>query len=200
MNFKDISELRWFGLSLFIIILILKIGLSLNDVIGIALIGTGLVIYVYTFILDMRSIESPRVLWDDARGIMATVRPWQVEVCAARLLGSVPLGIDLSHSARKVLQAMHSRFLNEEGGSLLFFISRPMGDGTTKVGLLVRRTAFRLPSLVPKLDHLVQLLMADVMILEGAMRAAYPHLPVERAEKQDILIVNKGGIESIVPH
>jgi hypothetical protein len=41
--------------------------------------------------------------------------------------------------------------------------------------------------------------MADVMILEGAMRAAYPHLPVEKAEKHDILLVNKGGVESVVP-
>jgi hypothetical protein len=199
LNFKNISELRWLALSLFVVTLILKIWLSLDDSMGIALIGAGLAIFLYTLILDMRLLESPRVLWDAERGIMATIRTWQVEVCAARLLGSVPLGIDLSHSARKVLQAMHSRFLNEEGGTLLFFISRPLGDGMTKVGLLVRRSAFRLSSLAPKLDQLTKLLMADVMILESAMRAAYPHLPVERAEKHDILMVNKGGIESIVP-
>jgi hypothetical protein len=199
LNFKEISELRWLALALIIVTLILKVWISLIDVIGVALLGAALAIFVYTLIIDMRSFDPPRVLWDDARGIMATVRPWQVEVCAARLLGSVPLGIDLSHSARKVLQAMHSRFLNEEGGTLVFFISRPMGNGTTKVGLLVRRSALRLPSLVPKLDQLVKPLMADVMILEGAMRAAYPHLPVEKAEKHDILLVNKGGVESVVP-
>jgi hypothetical protein len=122
-----------------------------------------------------------------------------VEVCAARLLGSVPLGIDLSHSAKKVLQAMHSRFLSEEGGTLMFFISRPMGDGMTKVGMLVKRSALRLPSLLSRVDQLGKLLVTDAMILESSMRAAYPHLPVERAEKQDLLMVNKGGIESVVP-
>lgn len=198
MNFREISEIKWLALSLFIIALLLKVWISINDTIGIALIGGGLAIYVYTLILDMRDIERPRVIWDEDRGIAANIHRWRVEVCAARLLGSVPLGIDLSHSARKVLQAMHTRFQNEEGGTLVFFISRPIGDGMTKVGMLVRRSALRFPDTVSKVDNLAKLLQADVMILESAMRAAYPHLPVERAEKQDILTVNTGGIESRV--
>jgi hypothetical protein len=198
MRILDISELRWLALSLFIITLLLKVWISMNDILGNALIGAGLMIFVYTLILEMSAVQAIRVLWDDERGIVATLRTWSVEVCAARLLGSVPLGIDLSHSARRVLQAMHSRFQNEEGGTLIFFITRPVGDGMTKVGMLVRRSAFRLPNTVAKVDNLAKLILADVMILESAMRAAYPHLPVERAEKRDILMVNTGGIDTIV--
>ncbi|MHA2026877.1 MAG: hypothetical protein ACW98U_13340 [Candidatus Thorarchaeota archaeon] len=199
MSYREISEFKWLALTLFIIALLLKVWISISDIFGISLIGGGLAIFVYSLILDIRCVERPRVIWDEERGIVATIHRWRVEVCAARLLGSVPLGIDLSHSARKVLQAMHSRYQNEEGGTLVFFISRPIGDGMTKVGMLVRRSAVRVPDTVAKVDNLTKLLVADVMILESAMRAAYPHLPVERAEKQDILTVNTGGIESSVP-
>lgn len=196
MNYQNISEFRWLALTLFITTLVLKLSISIDDTIGIILIAGGLTIFVYTLILDIRDVERPIVIWDETRGIAASIHKWRVEVCAARLLGSVPLGIDLSHSARKVLQAMHSRFQNEEGGTLVFFISRPIGDGRTKVGMLVRRSALRFPDTVSKVDNLTKLLQADAMILESAMRAAYPHLPVERAEKQDILTVKTGGIES----
>jgi hypothetical protein len=195
MKFNDIPELKWLALSAFITTLLLKVWLSPNDITGIALIGTGLLIYAAVLYLDYRSSYDPNILWDEQRGFIATVRPWRVELCAARLFGSVPLGIDLSHSARKVLQAMHTRFENEEGGTLVFFITRPIGNELTKVGMLVRRSSIRLPNTRSKLEQLSKLMMADIMILESAMRAAYPHLPVERAEKQDILIVNTGGLE-----
>ena len=110
----------------------------------------------------------------------------------------IPLGIDLSHSAKKVLQAMHTRFENKKGGTLVFFINRPIGNETTRVGMLVRRSSLRLPNTQAKLEQLSKLMLADIMILESAMRAAYPHLPVEKAEKQDILMVNTGGLETYV--
>ncbi|MHA1943577.1 MAG: hypothetical protein ACW96M_04185 [Candidatus Thorarchaeota archaeon] len=198
MRFFDISELKWFALSVFVTTLLLKIWISIDDLVGLTLIGAGLAIFVYALVLDLNSIDQPRVIWDEQGGFMVIIRPWRMEICAARLLGSVPLGIDLSHSARKVLQAMHTRFENEEGGTLVFFITRPVGNGLTKVGMLVRRSALRIPNTVSRIEHLSKLIMADVMILESAMRAAYPHLPVERAEKGDILMVNTGGLESSV--
>jgi hypothetical protein len=196
-KFIDIP-IKWLILSLFSTTLLLKILISPNDLLGISLIGSGLLIYALVMFLEYRSGYVPNVLWNEQRGFVAIIRPWRVELCAARLLGSVPLGIDLSHSARKVLQAMHTRFENEEGGTLVFFINRPIENELTKVGMLVRRSAIRLPNTRSKLEQLSKLLLADVMILESSMRAAYPHLPVERAEKQDILMVNTGGMENSV--
>ena len=198
MNIINTPGLKWLALSVITTTLLLKIWITPNDLTGLALIGTGLLVYVAVLYLDYRSIYDPNVLWDEQRGFVAIVRPWRVELCAARLLGSVPLGIDLSHSASKVLQAMHTRFQNENGGTLVFFITRPIGNELTKVGMLVRRSALRLPNTRLRLEQLSKLMMADIMILESAMRAAYPHLPVERAEKQDILIVNTGGLQTNV--
>ena len=122
MKILDILGLKWLALSVFVTTLALKIWITPNDVIGIALILAGLSIYTLVLFLDSKSSYDPNVLWDEERGFIATIRPWSVEICAARIFGSVPLGIDLSHSAKKVLQAMHSRFENEEGGTLVFFI------------------------------------------------------------------------------
>ena len=194
-RFIDIP-IKWLVLSLFVTTSLLKIWISPNDFLGISLIGGGLLIYAIVLFLEYRSGYVPNVLWDEQRGFVAIIRPWRVELCAARLLGSVPLGIDLSHSASKVLQAMHTRFENETGGTLVFFINRPIGNESTKVGMLVRRSALRLPNTRSKLEQLSKLMLADIMILESSMRAAYPHLPVERAEKQDILMVNTGGMET----
>jgi len=198
MNIINTPGLKWLALSVITTTLLLKIWTTPYDLTGLALIGTGLLIYVAVLYLDYRSSYDPNVLWDEQRGFVAIVRPWRVELCAARLLGSVPLGIDLSHSASKVLQAMHTRFQNENGGTLVFFITRPIGNELTKVGMLVRRSRLRLPNTRMRLEQLSKLMMADIMILESAMRAAYPHLPVERAEKQDILIVNTGGLQTNV--
>jgi hypothetical protein len=191
--------LRWLIVSLFTAILLLKIWISPYDFTGIALIGVGFLIYGFTMYLENRSGYVPTVLWDDEKGLVAIIRPWQIEICAARLLGSVPLGIDLSHSASKVLQAMHTRFENEKGGTLAFFINRPLGVESTKIGMLVRRSALRLPNIRSPLEKLTKLMLADIMILESSMRAAYPHLPVVEAKKQDILMANTGGLETYVP-
>jgi hypothetical protein len=198
MNLINTPGLKWLALSVITTTLLLKIWIMPNDLTGLALIGTGLLVYVAVLYLDYWSSYNPNVLWDEQRGFVAIVRPWRVELCAARLLGSVPLGIDLSHSASKVLQAMHTRFQNEKGGTLVFFITRPIGNELTKVGMLVRRSTLRLPNTRLRLEQLSKLMMADIMILESAMRAAYPHLPVERAEKEDILIVNTGGLQTNV--
>ncbi|MFW9786419.1 MAG: hypothetical protein ACFFE2_07105 [Candidatus Thorarchaeota archaeon] len=196
-RFFDIP-IRWLILSLFTTTLLLKLWLSPNDLSGILMIAAGLGIYIIVLGVEYKSSYVPKVLWDEQRGFVAIIRPWHLEICAARLLGSVPLGIDLSHSARKVLQAMHIRFENEAGGTLVFFINRPVGNESTKVGMLIRRRVLRLPYTRSKVEKLSMLMLADIMILESSMRAAYPHLPVERAEKQDILMVNTGGMETSV--
>ncbi|MFW9980864.1 MAG: hypothetical protein ACFFE3_02975 [Candidatus Thorarchaeota archaeon] len=196
MKFIDIP-IKLLTLSLFVTTLLLKIWSAPSDLIGITLIGAGLLVFIIALIIEQRSDYIPTVLWDEQRGFVAIIRSWKVELCAARLLGSVPIGIDLSHSARKVLQAMYTRFENENGGTIVFFINRPIRNESTKVGMLVRRSALRLPSTRVKLEKLSKLMLADIMILESSMRAAYPHLPVERAEKEDILIVNTGGLEPI---
>jgi len=197
VKFYTIS-MKWFFLSIFIATFLLKIVISPNDLAGLFLIGAGLLIYAATLFFEFRSGYTPKILWDEQRGIIAIIRLWQVELCAARILGSVPLGIDLSHSARKVLQAMHTRFENEKGGTLVFFINRPIGNECTRVGMLVRRSVLRFPRARSKIEQLSKMILADIMILESAMRAAYPHLPVELAKKQDILAVNTGGLESSV--
>ena len=191
--------MKWLILSLFITTLLLKIWISPHDFTGITLIGVGLLIYSFVIFLEYRPGSVPTVLWDDEKGIVAIIRPWRVEICASRLLGSVPLGIDLSHSGGKVLQAMHTRFENEKGGTLVFFINRSLGVESTKVGMLVRRSALRLPNIRSSLEKLTKLMLADIMILESSMRAAYPHLPVVEASKQDILMANTGGLETYVP-
>ncbi|MFW9808791.1 MAG: hypothetical protein ACFFE6_05340 [Candidatus Thorarchaeota archaeon] len=193
MKFIDIP-VKLLALSLFATTLLLKIWLSPDDLTSIILIGGGVLVFVLVLFLEYKSSYIPNVLWDEQRRFVAIIRPWRVELCAARLLGSVPIGIDLSHSARKVLQAMHIRFENEEGGTIVFFINRPIRNESTKVGMLIRRSAFRLPNTRIKLEKLSKLMLADIMILESSMRAAYPHLPVEPAEKEDILIANTGGL------
>lgn len=198
MSIIDLPQIKWLGLSVFVTSLLLKIWISPTDVTGIIMITGGFLIYVLVLYRDYASSYTPNLLWDEERGFALTIRPWKVELCAARLLGSVPLGIDLSHSARKVLQAMHTRFENEAGGTLVFFITRPIGNSATKVGMLVRRSVIRIPNTRSRIEHLANLMNADIMTLESAMRAAYPHLPVERAEKQDLLLVKTGGLESYV--
>ncbi|MHA2081163.1 MAG: hypothetical protein ACW99H_08475, partial [Candidatus Thorarchaeota archaeon] len=108
MKFIDIP-IKLLALSLFAATFLLKLWISPSDLTGLSLIGAGLLIYSVVLFLEYRSSYVPNVLWDEQRGFIAIIRPWRVELCAARLLGSVPLGIDLSHSARKVLQAMHTR-------------------------------------------------------------------------------------------
>ena len=59
-----------------------------------------------------------RVFWDNTRGLLSVFHGWSVEVSALRLIRSVPLGIDLSHSAMKVLNAMSTRYSDEPDGYL----------------------------------------------------------------------------------
>ena len=123
-------------------------GLSLSlqqsmEGIAVSLLGIAtllLLLYVYR-----KSDTSIKEYWDSSRSSVAIIRRWYVEVCSLRLIQSVPLGIDLSHSASKVLMAMKTRYLEEAGGAVEFVLCRPLGPTRTRVGFMVSRKGYRLP-------------------------------------------------------
>jgi hypothetical protein len=196
MKLHDMPELKWMVFSIFACALIIKFYISPTDVLGFAIIGAAVGTIVLALILTQTNISKSEVYWDENRHLAAIFRSWTVEVSSAKLLASVPIGIDLSHSGKKVLQSMYSRFSNEIGGTLVFFIIRPMGNQSTKIGFLVRRRGLRLWNGIKTIDSLAKKLVTDTMILERSMRAAYPHLPVESAGFEDILKATAGGIET----
>jgi hypothetical protein len=189
-------ELKWMALSVFIVTLLLKFYLSPTDMFGLAITGASVGIFSLSIVLLFTNAIKPEVFWDKDRNLVSILRAWTVEVCSARLLSSVPIGIDLSYSGKKVLQSMHTRFKNKTGGTLVFFIIRPKGNASTKIGFLVRRRGLRLWNGFQMVDRLSKQLVADTLILESSMRSAYPHLPVEVASFEDVLKTTAGGIET----
>lgn len=196
MKLYDYHDLKWIGLSIFAAIFGLKVYLAPEDIVGISMSGIGLGLYSIALFIHLSSKRVPQVLWEAERGIVSIIRHWTVEVSCARVLSSVPIGIDLSHSGRKVLQSMYTRFSNCPGGYVVFFIIRPVDDRTTKVGYLVKRRGLKLWRSLNQITNLSKTIATDVMILERAMRAAYPHLPVENASFQDIITTGTGGLET----
>jgi len=196
MRLHDMPELKWITLSIVVTTLILKIYLTPTDFLGLIIAGAAVSVFSISLIMLLTNLPEPEVFWDKERNLVAILRPWTVEVCTARLLSSVPIGIDLSHSGRKVLQSMYTRFLNKAGGTVVFFITRPRDNRSTKIGFLVRRRGLRLWNGMQTIDRLVKQLVADAMILESSMRSAYPHLPVEHASFDDIIKTTSGGIET----
>ncbi|MBE0525916.1 MAG: hypothetical protein IH631_03175, partial [Candidatus Thorarchaeota archaeon] len=174
--------------------LLLKFYLSPTDLLGLVITGVATGVFGLSLVLLLTNSSQPEVYWDKDRNLVTILRSWTVEVCSARILSSVPIGIDLSHSGEKVLQAMHTRFKNKTGGTLVFFIIRPKGNESTKIGFLVRRRGLRLWNGISSVDRLVKQLVADSMILESSMRSAYPHLPVEIASFEEVLKTTAGGI------
>ena len=198
MQLHAFHELKLVGLTILTVIFVLKIYLAPGDLVGIITAGAGLAAYIAALVIHLSSSSSPRVLWDAKHGAVAIIRSWTVEVASAKILSSVPIGIDLSHSGRKVLQSMYTRFLDKPGGTLVFFITRPIGDQSTRVGYLVRRRGLRLWNSLGQVDNLAKIISADCMILERSMRAAYPHLPVVNASFADIITSTAGGLETHV--
>lgn len=162
-----------------------------ESIVGLALLTAAIAIYI-------RGREKRYLLWNSSTGILASVTPLTVEVCAARLMTSVPLGIDLSHSAERVLETMTIRFTKDKGTELRFFVCRPLGRGVTRVGMLVVRQGPKTRRVKSIVENLSEKVVEDVMTLESALRAAYPHMPVARAELDDITLVNSGGTSFIV--
>lgn len=173
-------------------------GLSLSlqqsiEGVTVSLVGIAtllLLLYVYR-----KSDTSIKEYWDSYRSSLAIIRRWHVEVCSLRLIQSVPLGIDLSHSASKVLMAMKTRYLEEADGAVEFVLCRPLGSTRTRVGFMVSRKGYRLPNGIRRMEILADKVAEDAYILESAMRAAYPHTPVTTAGADDIELIRRGGVE-----
>lgn len=157
----------------------------------------GMATLLLFLIIHKNASGVPTVLWDETQGILGIIRPWTVEANALRLIRSVPLGIDLRHSANKVLSAMSIRYQDEPDGFLEFVLYRPLGNSGTKVGFMVSRKGVRLPDGKRRLEILSDKLLEDAYVLESAMRAAYPHTPIDTAEVEEVEIIRRGGIESI---
>lgn len=158
----------------------------------------GLLLLLVAFAIYMKGREKNLLLWNDDTGVLATVKPLTVEVCAARLMTSVPLGIDLSYSAGRVLEAMTIRFNEEKNVELRFFVCRPLGRGVTRVGMMVVRQAPNMRRLASVVEKMSEKVLEDVMVLESALRAAYAHMPIARAELDDITLINSGGVDFVV--
>jgi len=155
----------------------------------------GLLLTTVLIVVAKRSSGTPMMLWNERYGVLALVRTWKLEAFGARLMTSVPLGIDLSHAASRVLQAMHARLSESKNGSVRFLLYRPLGQGPTIIGMMIVRTCLRVGNASAIAQKLSKDLSADVMILENAMRTAYPHIPIENAGLNDIMRAVKGGIE-----
>jgi len=196
MKTFEFQYLKWFSLAVFLITILLKVYFTPNDYIGIGTIGFGLFCLIAILLRSYFSLPEADIYWNEKQRTLAIVRSWEVEVTSARLLLSVPIGIDLSHSGKKVLRSMYTRYLNEPGGEVVFFITRPLGNEPSKIGFLVRRRGLRLWNQFRSIEKLSKNLTTDTILLERSMRAAYPHLPVGMAGFQDICRVTTGGLET----
>ena len=157
----------------------------------------GLAITLAIIVVMKRANRSPTLLWDDTNRVLLIIRSWRVEACAAMLMTSVPVGIDLSHSAWKVLQSMHLSLAGGRNGVLRFFVCRPLGQGPTRAGMMIVREILKLGNSGRSLRALSDKVTKDVRTLESALKVAYPHTPVEKASLADVMMVVEGGVQSI---
>ena len=159
--------------------------------------GLALLVLALTAYLGLRG--EVRVFWDENNSIMVLVRTWTVEVCAGCLMTSVPLGLDLTYSAKQVLRAMGAHDEEDRLGGIevRFFMTRPLGQGPTRLGMMAVRSTPRWTGGLSRARVLHDKLLDDVEVLESAMRSAYPHTPIERADLRDMALVNAGGFDVI---
>jgi len=198
MRWRHLSYLRWVILT----------SVAAGAVASLLLGGSGseALVVVLTVLLALvtgllwSGESEPLVLWDGDLGVLALIRRWSVEVQSGRLLTSVPLGIDLSRSAVRVLRAVHPRLIDGPDASLRFFVIRPLSESSTIVGFVVVRRALRLFNGVGRVTSLYEEVASDAAVLESALHGAYPHTPVRRAELPDLLSVASGGVHQVVTH
>lgn len=194
-SYRDIEWVKWPLSSAVLVAWIFRILLApvqsiiIESLLGIIL--TTLVVLIYLF--WRRHVK---VLWDEARGIMVILRTWTVEAQAGCLLSSVPLGIDVSYSAKSVLKAMNEQFTKENQCELRFFVCRPLGNSSTLAGMQVVRRSLKLMNGAGVAKKLSEKVYEDVTTLESAMRSSYPHTPIDRAGLYEMRLVNTGGIVS----
>jgi hypothetical protein len=153
----------------------------------------GLCVLLITILVITKRRQKATVLWDRTTGILITVRNWYVEVSAYRQLGSVPIGIDLTHSAERVLESMNTCLSPDDNAIVCFFVTRPLGSGRTIVGFSVHRQSLRLSNGISKASKMSDKLSTDIAILESAMRSAYPHVAVMPTTLDETRIISTGG-------
>jgi hypothetical protein len=156
------------------------------------IIGFG-VLLVAILVYDKHG-GAPYTLWDEENGIMALLKRWSVEVSSIRLFGNVPLGIDLTHSAERVLEAMSLHYGSDDDCELKFFFTRPLSQDATRVGFCVLRRRLRLLNGISTAEYLKEKLLVDVELLESAMRASYPHVAILSADVHESWMINSGGV------
>ncbi len=159
----------------------------------------GLTLMVFALTAYLVPQRKTRVLWDEKNSIMILVRTWTIEVCAACLIASVPISLNLTHSATQVLRAMgiHDEEERLSGLEVRFFMTRPLGQGPTRLGMMAVRSTTRLTGGLSRVKAMHNRLLDDIEILESAMRSAYPHTPIQRADLRDMALVNAGGFDVI---
>ncbi|MBD3406878.1 MAG: hypothetical protein GF411_12245 [Candidatus Lokiarchaeota archaeon] len=148
------------------------------------------------FIVLLWTRSNPQVLWNKTYKCLAINRKFSVSVFAGCTLDSVPLGIDLSHSAKKVLRALSTRLNDDSEFEVSFFVTRPNNSSSTRVGLFVSRKTMRLLDGVSRSDSLLEQINQDVMTLQSALKTAYPHTPISRASAEDLILATNGGVLS----
>ncbi len=197
MNLQNLTLYKWYilvALSLAFVARFVIIGQDLVSTVEVSL-SLGFVIFLalYTRSLGGR----PEIIWNDQLGVIALLRPWTVEVSAGRLITSVPLGIDLEHSAVKVLRSLYQSTINSKNTSVKFFVVRPFSEGATRVGMMVTARAVRLHNGVARASNLAKSVNELAAVMEGSLRAAYPHAPIMRAGLDDLLGVYSGGVHAV---
>jgi hypothetical protein len=194
LSFIDSIEIKWVIPAALAAAWSLKLSLSstiTEQLVGLSGIGSLLLLIA----LYQSTRRNFSLHWDEQAGVLAIVRAWSVEMYTTRLIASVPQGIDLQHSATRVLAAMHARYEEDGNGILEFHVCRPLRDGPSLVGFTACRKQIRTQSLRQQMESLGQQVHEDGMILESAMHASYPHTPIERAELERNLLIRSGGTD-----
>lgn len=195
MRWLEYRELGWMFLGTLTVAWIVRILWMYHVVVEFLYSVAGLISIIAVIWILANSNPAPVIIWDQSAGILALLRKWSIEISSARLMKSVPIGIDLSHSAKKVLQSVYARYSRGSEIEVVFFVARPLGNSLTKVGFLVRRSGLRFWKGTRGLNSLRKQVIMDAALLESAMRAAYPHLSVTRAGLDDMMVAVTGGIE-----
>ena len=153
----------------------------------------GLCVLLIAILVVAKRKQKAMVFWDEGAGVLITMRNWYVEVSAYRQFGSVPIGIDLTHSAERVLESMSTYLSPNENAMVRFFVTRPMKSGKTIVGFSIHRQSLRLFNGISKALKLSEQLATDIAILESAMRSAYPHVAIIPTNVDDTRMISTGG-------
>ncbi len=165
---------------------------SLHSVL-LSLAGLGIV--VIAIILMLISTKYVRY-WDEENNILVDTGPFTVEVSILVLFDRIPIGITLSHSAKRVLLAMHDHYHHSRGGAVTFILARPVGNSRTRLGFKVTRRGLRIP-LADTFERLRDRVVEDAHVLRAAMNAAYPHVAIAMGNLADSVLADSGGIEEI---